>query len=85
MNIYKRYKDKYTKIRPKDDELKSLRNMIIEDDIKTFLPLIGNRIVFYNENSTYEDTEVNKIVLNKISSKNEIEIMFSSYSESENE
>lgn len=85
MNIYKRYKDKYTKIRPRDDELKPLRNMIIEDDIKTFLPLIGNRIVFYNENSTYEDTEVNKIVLNKISSKNKIEIMFSSYSESENE
>ena len=59
--------------------------MIIEDDIKTFLPLIGNRIVFYNENSTYQDTEVNKIVLNKLSSKNEIEIIFSSYSESEDE
>ncbi len=85
MNIYKRYKDKYTKIRPRDDELRPLRNMIIEDDIKTFLPLIGNRIVLYNENSTYQDTEVNKIVLNKISSKNKIEIMFSSYSESENE
>ena len=85
MNIYNRYKDKYTKIRLRDDELRPLRNMIIEDDIKTFLPLIGNRIVFYNENSTYQDTEVNKIVLNKISSKNEIEIMFSSYSESEDE
>mgnify|MGYP001187896793 CR=1 FL=1 len=84
MNIYKRYKDKYTKIRPRDDELKPLRNMIIEDDIKTFLPLIGNRIVFYNENSTYQDTEVNKILLNKISSKNKIEIMFSSYSENSN-
>ena len=85
MNIYNRYKNKYTKIRPRDDELRPLRNMIIEDDIKTFLPLIGNRIVFYNENSTYQDTEVNKIVLNKLSSKNEIEIIFSSYSESEDE
>jgi hypothetical protein len=85
MNIYKRYKNKYTKIRLRDDELRPLRNMIIEDDIKTFLPLIGNRIVFYNENSTYKDTEVNKIVLNKLSSKNEIEIIFSSYSESEDE
>jgi len=83
MNIYKRYTDKYTKIRPRDDELKPLRNMIIEDDIKTFLPLIGNRIVFYNENSTYCDTEVNKLVLNKLSS--EIEIIFSSYCESEDE
>jgi len=85
MNIYNRYKNKYTKIRPRDDELRPLCNMIIEDDIKTFLPLIGNRIVFYNENSTYQDTEVNKIVLNKLSSKNEIEIIFSSYSESEDE
>ena len=85
MNIYNRYKNKYTKIRLRDDELRPLRNMIIEDDIKTFLPLIGNRIVFYNENSTYKDTEVNKIVLNKLSSKNEIEIIFSSYSESEDE
>lgn len=84
MNIYKRYKDKYTKITLRDDELKSLRNMIIEDDIKSFLPLIGNRILFYNENSTYEDTEVNKIILNKLSSEKEIEIILSSYSESSN-
>ena len=60
MNIYKRYKDKYTKITLRDDELSPERIMIIANDIKTFLPIIGNRIVFYNENSTYQDTEVIK-------------------------
>lgn len=76
MNIYKHY-HRYIKINSRNDVMNG-RNIFLYKDIEDFLSKIGEKIIFFNEISTYDDTNVNKILLEK--KDGNINMTFSSYS-----